>query len=438
MTAALFRHRVLPQQARDVRHDLRSISNATAGAKALALGATGPAVEALQRALRGVGAYAGPLSGTFDAATEAAVKQLQAGAKLPQTGIADRKELAALETRQLFVKSGFERPARMGEKGRDILEVERKLSALGYSTGKVDGAFDAQTLKALAKYRKADASVEDSGKRIGAGVLDGLRDTVRTVETALQQLGAKVGKPDAWYGEKTRNAVERFQKKHGLKVTGDANAQTRRALVNEAVRREGRFPDVSSKNFQRGYDTSHYQSEATFDRLMRDPKTKFMAIKATEGTGYTDPTFKHRWAEMGRKLEPGKFDLRMAYHFLTPGNGRAQANHFLHVLGIHGKLKPGTRLALDWEASALSSPGTLREAAKRIHEVTGSWPLIYTSASRVAQAHSVVPHAPIWDAHWSPTKADYKNPFVQVAGSPIDRDVFTGSELALRKWAGWV
>lgn len=438
MTVALFRHRVLPKQAQDVRRDLRSIGGAVDGAKRLALGSTGPSVEALQRALRGVGAYAGPVSGQFDAATEAAVKRLQAARKLPVTGIADRKELDALRAQQLFVDSGFERPARLGEKGSDLREVESKLQQLGYDPGPVDGAFDAQTLKALMRYRRHDRSVPDAGKRIGASVLDGLRDTVRTVETALKQLGAKVGKVDSTYSEQTEAAVKRFQNKHGLQATGEADFKTRDAIVDAAIKKEGRFPDVSPRRFQRGYDTSHYQSEATFDRLMRDPKTKFMAIKATQGTGYVDPTFKHRWREMGKKLEPGKFDLRMAYHFLDRGNGRAQADHFLRTVGVHGKLPAGTRLALDWEASALSSPQTLRDAARRIHEVTGQWPLIYCSASRAAQAHSIVPKSPIWDAHWSPQRSDYKYPFVQVAGSPVDKDVFTGSELALRRWAGWL
>lgn len=438
MAVALFRHRVLPREAEGVRRDLRSIRGSVEGPGRLALGSAGPAVEALQRALRGVGAFAGPVSGQFDAATEAAVKRLQAARKLPVTGVADKKELDALRAQQLFVESGFERPARLGEKGSDLREVESKLARLGYDPGPVDGAFDAQTLKALMRYRRHDRSVADAGKRIGAGVLDGLRDTVRTVETALSQLGAKVGKVDGFYTDRTETAVRRFQKQHGLAATGAADFRTRDAILDAAIEKEGRFPDVSPKRFQRGYDTSHYQSEATFDRLMRDPKTRFMAIKATQGTGYVDPTFKHRWREMERKLEPGKFDLRMAYHFLDVGVGRAQADHFLRTVGVRGKLPPGTRLALDWEASALSSPRTLRDAARRIHEVTGQWPLIYTSASRAAQAHSIVPKSPIWDAHWSPQRSDYKYPFVQVAGSPVDKDVFTGSELALRRWAGWV
>ncbi|MFO0601397.1 MAG: GH25 family lysozyme [Myxococcaceae bacterium] len=185
-----------------------------------------------------------------------------------------------------------------------------------------------------------------------------------------------------------------------------------------------------------GSDTSHYQSKATFERAIAH--SQFAAIKATEGTSYTDPTFKARWAELGKKIDQGKMSLRVAYLFLDKGNGVGQAKHFLNTLGIHGKLKPGTRLALDWEASALSSPQTLKDAANYIHKVTGLWPMVYTSASRVAQARQVVPNAPMWEAKWTNGRADHNVPFVQYSDGPgYDHDVFNGSLADLRKFAGF-
>ena len=184
-----------------------------------------------------------------------------------------------------------------------------------------------------------------------------------------------------------------------------------------------------------GADTSHWQSNATFEQSIRGKQ--FSAIKATEGTTYTDPSFRSRWNEMGKKIQAGKMSLRIGYHFLTPGNGAGQAKHFLNTLGVHGKLQPGTRLALDWEASALSSPKTLHDAANYIHKVTGLWPLVYCSASRVAQARAAVPQAPMWEAKWS--GAAPKNvPFVQTASGPgFDHDIFNGTKAALRKFAGF-
>lgn len=185
-----------------------------------------------------------------------------------------------------------------------------------------------------------------------------------------------------------------------------------------------------------GGDTSHYQSAATFEKSIAH--SQFAAIKATEGTSYVDPTFKKRWAELGHKIDQGKMSLRMAYLFLDKGNGAGQAKHFLDTLGIKGKLKPGTRLALDWEAGALSSPQTLKDAANYIHKVTGLWPIVYTSASQVGRARAVVPNAPMWEAKWSGGKADHNVPFVQYSDGPgYDHDVFNGGVAALRKFAGF-
>lgn len=187
----------------------------------------------------------------------------------------------------------------------------------------------------------------------------------------------------------------------------------------------------------RGGDTSHYQSASTFESSIAGKQ--FAAIKATEGTGYTDPSFRARWNELGHKIQQGKMKLRVAYLFLDKGNGAGQAKHFLSALGIHGKLQPGTRLALDWEASALSSPQTLKDAANYIHKVTGLWPLIYTSASQAARAKAAVPGAPMWLAQWTGGLSRHDVPFVQYSDGPgYDHDAFNGDLKALERFAGWI
>jgi hypothetical protein len=94
-------------------------------------------------------------------------------------------------------------------------------------------------------------------------------------------------------------------------------------------------------------------------------------------------------------------------------------------------------LALDWEGSALSDPKALSDAANYIHQVTGTWPLIYTSESDVPAAKSAVPNAPIWEALWGAPSP--KNvPFVQYNDGPgFDHDVFNGNLAALDEFAGW-
>src|SRR5207237_1958657 len=110
MTAAILRHRVLPSQVKTERSQFARLAAAVNDAANLQEGAQGPAVEALQRALRGVGAFAGPVTGTFDAATKAAVEKLQSAKHLGADGVFDGAELSALRAQQMFVKSGFQTP----------------------------------------------------------------------------------------------------------------------------------------------------------------------------------------------------------------------------------------------------------------------------------------------------------------------------------------
>jgi len=129
--------------------------------------------------------------------------------------------------------------------------------------------------------------------------------------------------------------------------------------------------------------------------------------------------------------------LRVAYEFLVPGDGAAQAKHLLDTLGISGPLDAGTRLALDWEADALNDPQALKDAATYVQQVTGLWPLVYCQAGDVAQARALLPDAPIWEAKW--TGSDPSDvAIVQYSDGPNnDHDVFNGDLQALQKFAGF-
>ncbi|HEY9854994.1 MAG TPA: GH25 family lysozyme [Stenomitos sp.] len=184
-----------------------------------------------------------------------------------------------------------------------------------------------------------------------------------------------------------------------------------------------------------GADTSHWQTDAEFNSSIQG--AKWTAIKASQGTGYTDPTFQARWAQLGQKIQDGSMKLRMAYCYLDSGDGAAQAKHFLDVVGVHGRLPAGTRLALDWEGAALNSPQTLKDAANYVHQVTGLWPVIYVQGSKLSVAQSAVPDAPFWEAAWS---ADINRnvAFFQYSNGPVyDHDVFNGNQAALERFAGW-
>ncbi|MFL5321363.1 MAG: peptidoglycan-binding protein [Myxococcaceae bacterium] len=357
--------------------DLVSAAVKKAGPEGLGLGAKGRAVQWVEKHLEEAGYELGAENQQFGSRTEAALKQFQEKSKLPVTGKLDSATWNKLKGSYFGAKDGTSPAQREGEKSGAVKRTEEMLKKLGYHVGKVDGLFTANTEK----------------------------------------------------------AVEKFQKKNKLNVSGAVGGGTEKALEKKvaALFKPGSWKPGAGQ--LRGGDFSSYQSSALFNSVIR--KSQWGSIKASEGTSWTDPTFKSRWNLMGKLVKSGKMKMRMAYHFLHAGNGVGQAKHFLNTLGIHGKLKAGTRLALDWEADALSSPGTLRDAANYIHKVTGVWPFVYTSASQAGRAKAAVPHAYQWIAQWG-SSIPKNVPFVQYSDGPgYDHDVFNGSVAALKKLAGF-
>jgi hypothetical protein len=285
---------------------------------------------------------------------------------------------------------------------------------------------------------------------------------VEDLQRELKQAGFDPHGIDGKFGPKTKAALEAFQHHKHLKVDGVTDKQTWTALGGDRFEdpkkpaahhpkpkpkpapaktpTSGKVPygEPWKKGPGRlyGTDTSSYQTNAEFQKGIKN--AKWAAIKATEGTSWNDPTFKARWNELGKRISEGKMKLRVAYHFMHAGDGTAQAKHFLHELGIKGKLPAGTRLALDWEAGSLKDPHALRDAANYIHKVTGLWPLIYTSQGELSRAHAAVPHAQFWDAKWTKGLSVHNEPFVQYGlSNHTDQDVFNGDLKALERFAGW-
>ncbi len=271
----MIKRRVLPTQAKAVKADLSAMSTQIGSGDQLNLGDTGDAVKALQRHLAAAGVYAGPITGTFDAATHASVRKFQAAKGLDQTGEVGSADLAQIRTINLFVKDGFATPAREGQRGTDVRRAEQLLEKLGFEPGTVDGVFDRKTLGAVARYRRADKEVADKGSTIDASFygelkkashsydhaplrrrdktdvaghrrLDALTDararrghgigvgaegkTVENIERHLNAGGYTVGAADSKFGARTEAAVKAFQKAVGLKETGRVDARTWRKL----------------------------------------------------------------------------------------------------------------------------------------------------------------------------------------------------------------
>ncbi len=116
----------------------------------LASGATGPAVRDLQDRLCGLGHPVDRTDGDrFGPSTERAVRAFQSQRRLTEDGVCGTQTwLALVEAgyrlgdRYLYLRAPMQR-------GDDVTELQRRLSALGFDPGRVDGIFGTGTERAL-------------------------------------------------------------------------------------------------------------------------------------------------------------------------------------------------------------------------------------------------------------------------------------------------
>ncbi|MEO7060967.1 MAG: GH25 family lysozyme [Lapillicoccus sp.] len=213
------------------------------------------------------------------------------------------------------------------------------------------------------------------------------------------------------------------------------------AAASASARIDG--PDVSSYQHPTGvsvdWATAHGAGGADF-----------AFVKATEGTGYTNPYFaKDYQALAGLKM------VRGAYHFARPstatGSAAAQARTFVSVAGTfsqHGELPPVLDLEVSGGLSSTALIAWTKSYVAEILRLTGRTTMIYTYPAfwRSAMADTAVFTAyPLWIATYGPSPQlvggwpawtfwQYTDQ-ARVAGLPglVDMSVYTGSLDAL--WA---
>lgn len=115
------------------------------------------------------------------------------------------------------------------------------------------------------------------------------------------------------------------------------------------------FPDHARAGSIFGIDVSHHNFDGcncTFDWAdVASHKVQFVYVKATQGTGYADPTFVRSvtGARDDGKLEVG------AYHFLTTEDADAQAANFLKQINKAGDLSLLPSLDLEWDLGPMTA-----------------------------------------------------------------------------------
>ncbi|GAA4538992.1 lysozyme [Amycolatopsis samaneae] len=191
-----------------------------------------------------------------------------------------------------------------------------------------------------------------------------------------------------------------------------------------------------------GIDVSGHQGNVDWAHWWGQGK-RFAYVKATEGTGYTNPYFAQQYN--------GSYKIGMirgSYHFALPdrSSGAAQANYFVDHGGgwsRDGKTLPG---AADLEynpygatcygKSQAAMGAWIRDFHNTYHARTGRWPVFYTSTSWWSQcvgtSQQFAGTVPLWVARYAsaPGALPYNwgfYTFWQFTSSPIDQNVFNGA-----------
>jgi len=169
-----------------------------------------------------------------------------------------------------------------------------------------------------------------------------------------------------------------------------------------------------------------------------------VVLKATQSTGFADPTFAPRLA-----LARDAGLLVGAYHFLDATSPIEQIAHFLSVVGTTN----GVLLVVDFEAYARSQPTAAQAAAAvmAVKSVTSRFPVLYTGRYILSAPNPVLSQCPLWLAEygsrpvcppgwsqwklWQHTDGRVGSAPVPVRGiGPCDRSRFAGTINQLKAW----
>ena len=171
------------------------------------------------------------------------------------SGALPRASHARLGLSVLALGSGY------GSRGGSSLVrvLQRDLDTGGYPPGDIDGLFGPRTRHAVVAFQAAHGLQVDGvvGPRTwatlsepvlilgpGAGDQPGGENVVRSLQRRLASVGDSPGPIDGRYGVLTEGAVRRYQRGHGLPVTGMAGPPTRALLARPklSVRRSNPLP----------------------------------------------------------------------------------------------------------------------------------------------------------------------------------------------------
>ncbi|MFS8118673.1 MAG: peptidoglycan-binding protein, partial [Microcoleus sp.] len=168
------------------------------GCKGLRFGDRGATVDLIQRQLKALGYFEGGVDGKFRERTLYAVTRFQQDYHLVSDGCADTATLTAIDA-QMKAAQITSFPAEndnesngnfieLGDRGRQVEFVQRRLQQLGYYRSQIHGWFDRPTQAALIRFQR-DSGLFGTG-RVDRSTRSALRQGNRQAAAPVPQLAA--------------------------------------------------------------------------------------------------------------------------------------------------------------------------------------------------------------------------------------------------------
>ncbi|MBW4505739.1 MAG: peptidoglycan-binding protein [Scytonematopsis contorta HA4267-MV1] len=266
-------------------------------------GNSGSQVSSVQRCLKQLGYFNGPVNGNFGPQTETAVKRFQRANGLPTVGNVGPQTQGLLRQRceARSSRSSSSSGLKFGSRGPAVSRLQRNLSQLGYFNAPISGYFGEETRRGVIRFQQAyglradgvvgsatlnaiSANPRNPGSFTGqGGENDSLpnalnqgdrNESVRELQTALQRLNYFQSNPTGYFGDATRNAVARFQRDYGLRVSGIADDQTlveiSRAVRSGPINTGGNFGNTGGNFGNTGGNFGNNSGESACSAISGD------------------------------------------------------------------------------------------------------------------------------------------------------------------------
>lgn len=198
---------------------------------------------------------------------------------------------------------------------------------------------------------------------------------VEQLQIQLKQLGFDISIVDGQFGQRTKSAVEEFQKEKGLSVDGVAGDVTLEELFNH-----------SKKSLILGIDVNKGSINW---QTVKNANISFAFIKATEGGDWPSNPPENNWFESNWPEMKQAGLIRGAYHFFQPlTNVEAQVQNLLKKVKLELSDLPPVLDVEDYPDSMKERWGQInlnerinriKQWLQKVEKEIGRRPIIYTN-----------------------------------------------------------